>query len=80
MEEKETSTIEKEVGPPLLTPLSEDATLDSIVPWTARQSSRVQTETSIAIVRSNIWPGAFAFASGRYFYLRNSIFYIIIII
>ena len=68
-ENTESETIEKEVGPPLLTPLSEDATLDSIAPWSARQSSRIQPDTSIALIRSNIWPGAFAYATGRCFYL-----------
>ncbi|XP_076234627.1 radial spoke head protein 4a [Calliopsis andreniformis] len=56
---------QREVGPPLLTPLSEDAIVDSIIPWTATQSSRVQPDFAVALVRSNIWPGAFAFASGK---------------
>lgn len=55
---------EKEVGPPLLTPLSEDAIEDSIIPWRATQSSRVQPDQAVALIKSNIWPGAFAFATG----------------
>ncbi|XP_017766964.1 PREDICTED: radial spoke head protein 6 homolog A [Eufriesea mexicana] len=55
---------EREVGPPLLTPLSEDAIVDSIIPWRATQSSRVQPDQAVALIKSNIWPGAFAFASG----------------
>ncbi|KAK2580599.1 hypothetical protein KPH14_007718 [Odynerus spinipes] len=63
----EGNEIVKETGPPLLTPLSEDAILDSIFPWTARQSSHVQVDTAVALVRSNIWPGAYAFAVDRRF-------------
>ncbi|XP_033339714.2 radial spoke head protein 4a [Megalopta genalis] len=66
-EEDQGTEAQKEVGPPLLTPLSEDAIDDSIIPWTARQSSRVMTDLSVALIRSNIWPGAFAFACGRRF-------------
>lgn len=68
-EDKEDSRVggfQKEVGPPLLTPLSEDARLGSMVPWTARASSTIKSDrTAIAIVRSNIWPGSFAFATGK---------------
>ncbi|XP_070156847.1 radial spoke head protein 6 homolog A [Polyergus mexicanus] len=66
-EKDEVETIGKEIGPPLLTPLSEDATVDSTIPWTARQSSYLQPDIAIALVRSNVWPGAFAFAVGRRF-------------
>ncbi|XP_076289403.1 radial spoke head protein 4a [Lasioglossum baleicum] len=66
-EEEDQGMVKKEVGPPLLTPLSEDAIDDSIIPWTARESSRVLADLSVALVRSNIWPGAFAFACGRRF-------------
>ncbi|XP_071868547.1 radial spoke head protein 4a [Bombus fervidus] len=67
-EEEETRAgPEAEVGPPLLTPLSEDAIVDSIIPWRVLQSSRVQLDQAVALIRSNIWPGAFAFACGRRF-------------
>ncbi|KAL6256088.1 hypothetical protein P5V15_013323 [Pogonomyrmex californicus] len=59
--------MEKEIGPPLLIPLSEDAIEDSVIPWTARQSSYIQPDIAIAFIRSNIWPGAFAFAAGKRF-------------
>lgn len=55
-----------ERGPPLLTPLSEDGIIDFVLPWTVRQSSYIQSDTAVAFVRSNIWPGAFAFATGKY--------------
>ncbi|XP_016910173.2 radial spoke head protein 6 homolog A isoform X1 [Apis cerana] len=64
-EEEEEEKEEKEVGPPLLTPLSEDAIIDSIIPWGTSLSSRVQLDQAVALIRSNIWPGAYAFASGR---------------
>ncbi|XP_024226531.1 radial spoke head protein 6 homolog A [Bombus impatiens] len=67
-EEEETRAgPEAEVGPPLLTPLSEDAIVDSIIPWRVLQSSHVQLDQAVALIRSNIWPGAFAFACGRRF-------------
>ena len=55
----------KEIGPPLLIPLSEDAIVDSVIPWTVRQSTHVQPDIAVALVRSNIWPGAYAFAVGK---------------
>lgn len=64
-EEGRDKGFEKEIGPPLLTPLSEDAATDSVTPWTTRQSSRVQPDTAVALIRSNLWPGAFAFAADK---------------
>lgn len=58
--------MEKEIGPPLLIPLSEDAIVDSVIPWTVRQSTYIQPDIAVALVKSNIWPGAFAFAVGKY--------------
>ncbi|XP_066585645.1 radial spoke head protein 6 homolog A [Prorops nasuta] len=56
----------KETGPSLLSPLSEDSVQDStLVPWTTRLSSNFQLDTAIAFIRSNIWPGAFAFTTNR---------------
>ena len=57
---------EKEIGPPLLNPLSGDVASDSsVTPWIARQSSRIQPDTAVALIRSNVWPGAFAFAADK---------------
>ncbi|XP_012275774.1 radial spoke head protein 6 homolog A [Orussus abietinus] len=66
-EETEDATEQKEVGPPLLTPLSEDAILDSIPPWTVRKSSNFLLDVAVAMVRSNIWPGAYAFTHDKRF-------------
>lgn len=57
--------VEKEVGPPLLTPLSEDASLESMPAWTVRSSSLCIPETAVAIVRSSLWPGAYALSAGK---------------
>ncbi|ELK29685.1 Radial spoke head protein 6 like protein A [Myotis davidii] len=58
---------EQEIGPPLLTPLSEDAEIMHMPPWTARLSCALSPQYSVAIVRSNLWPGASAFAVGKKF-------------
>ncbi|KAG2469308.1 RSH4A protein, partial [Polypterus senegalus] len=41
--------------------------LENTVPWTAMISSSLIPQHSIAILRSNIWPGAYTFATGRKF-------------
>jgi len=58
--------VEPEVGPPLLTPLADDAELDGMTPWTTRVSSRlVSAQYAVAVVHSCLWPGAHAFCTGR---------------
>ncbi|XP_062965935.1 radial spoke head protein 6 homolog A [Cynocephalus volans] len=59
--------VEQEVGPPLLTPLSEDAEIMHLSPWTARLSCSLSPQYSVAVVRSNLWPGAYAYARGKKF-------------
>lgn len=54
---------EPETGPALLTPCSEDVTLDAIPAWSVRKSSDVAEEFAVAIVRSHFWPGAYCFAT-----------------
>lgn len=56
---------EPEVGPPLLTPLSEDAEIAGLAPWTTRISSKLVPQYAVAVVDSNLWPGAHAFATGK---------------
>ncbi|XP_059940709.1 radial spoke head protein 6 homolog A [Mesoplodon densirostris] len=58
---------EQEVGPPLLMPLSEDAEIMHMSPWTARPSCSLCPQYSVAVMRSNLWPGAYAYASGKKF-------------
>lgn len=52
---------EKESGPPMLTPIAEDAELSADVPaWTARLASQLSPiRYSPVFLRSNRWPGAF---------------------
>lgn len=66
-EEKEEPDYIEEVGPPLLTPISEDLEIQNIPPWTTRLSSNVIPQYAIAILRSNLWPGAYAFCNGKKF-------------
>ncbi|CAH0550690.1 unnamed protein product [Brassicogethes aeneus] len=54
---------EPETGPPLLTPCSEDATLEAVPAWSIRCSSKIAEEYAIAIVRSNLWPGGYTFTT-----------------
>ncbi|KAK2508004.1 hypothetical protein MC885_009939 [Smutsia gigantea] len=58
---------EQEVGPPLLTPISEDLEFQNIPPWTTRLSSNLIPQYAIAVLRSNLWPGAYAFSNGKKF-------------
>jgi len=52
---------EPEFGPQLLTPLSEDAEIDGQPAWTTKVSSALIPQFAVSIVRSNLWPGAYAF-------------------
>ncbi|KAF5283948.1 hypothetical protein FQA39_LY17189 [Lamprigera yunnana] len=54
---------EPETGPPLLTPLSEDASLEAVPPWSVRLSSNLVPEYALIVVRSNLWPGAYCFST-----------------
>lgn len=66
-EREEPDEPEPEQGPPLLTPLSEDAETGSMSPWSAKLSSNLIPQFSIACIHSNLWPGAHAFATGKKF-------------
>ncbi|XP_064454099.1 radial spoke head protein 4 homolog A [Mirounga angustirostris] len=64
---EEPDYMEEEVGPPLLTPISEDLEIQNIPPWTTRLSSNLIPQYAIAVLRSNLWPGAYAFSNGKKF-------------
>ncbi|KAK2519915.1 radial spoke head 4 a-like protein [Columba guinea] len=64
---EEPEELQQEVGPPLLTPLSEDEGIQNIPAWTAQPSTNLIPHHAAAILQSNRWPGAYAFASGRNF-------------
>jgi len=66
-EREEPDEPEPEVGPPLLTPISEDVDIETIPPWSARMSSSLVQQYAIAIIQSNLWPGAFAFGTDKKF-------------
>lgn len=66
-EREEPDEPEPEQGPPLLTPLSEDAEIGNMMPWTAKISSNLIPQFAIACIHSNLWPGAHAFATGKKF-------------
>uniref|UniRef100_A0A3Q3WFZ7 Uncharacterized protein n=1 Tax=Mola mola TaxID=94237 RepID=A0A3Q3WFZ7_MOLML len=67
MREEDPDEQEPEVGPPLLTPLSEDAEMFNTPPWTSRMSSTLTAQHAVAVLRSNLWPGAHAYACGKKF-------------
>ncbi|XP_051473803.1 radial spoke head protein 4 homolog A-like [Apus apus] len=63
----EPDELQQEIGPPLLTPLSEDEGFQNIPAWTAQPSTNLIPQHAVAILQSNRWPGAYAFASGKKF-------------
>ncbi|XP_041791110.1 radial spoke head protein 6 homolog A-like [Chelmon rostratus] len=65
--EEEPDEPEPEVGPPLLTPLSQDAEIFNRPPWTSKISSTLASQHAVAVLRSNLWPGAYAYACGKRF-------------
>lgn len=48
--------------PALLTPCSEDILSDSTPAWTARTIHNPNPLDAVTLLRSNLWPGAYAFA------------------
>ncbi|XP_066911472.1 radial spoke head protein 4 homolog A-like [Clytia hemisphaerica] len=64
---EEPDDIEPEEGPPLLTPLSEDLEINSQTAWTANKSTGLVSQYAIAVMHSNLWPGAHAFAVDKKF-------------
>ncbi|XP_045906037.1 radial spoke head protein 6 homolog A [Micropterus dolomieu] len=65
--EEEPDEPEPEVGPPLLTPLSQDAEIFNTPPWSSKMSSTLTSQHAVAVLRSNLWPGAYAYACGKKF-------------
>ncbi|CAH4038157.1 unnamed protein product [Pieris brassicae] len=55
--------VEPESGPSLFTPLSEDAHLEGLPAWTPRVSSSLSPDRALVSLRSNVWPGAVAYAT-----------------
>ncbi|XP_034451680.1 radial spoke head protein 4 homolog A-like [Hippoglossus hippoglossus] len=65
--EEEADEPEPEVGPPLLTPLSQDEEIFNTPPWSSRLSSTRIPQYAINVLHSNLWPGAIAYASEKKF-------------
>ncbi|KAF3691381.1 Radial spoke head protein 4 -like protein A Radial spoke head-like protein 3 [Channa argus] len=65
--EEEPDEPEPEVGPPLLSPLSQDAEMFNTPPWSSKISSSLTYQHAVAVLRSNLWPGAYAYAFGKKF-------------
>ncbi|KAJ2944668.1 hypothetical protein O0L34_g4023 [Tuta absoluta] len=55
--------MEPEVGPPMFTSLAEDSRAEGLASWTPRASTVLAPDRNIAVLRSNIWPGAVAYAN-----------------
>ena len=68
-DQEEPDEPEPEQGPPLLTPLSEDVEIDTTPAWSAKLSSALVPQYALAVVQSNLWPGAVAFSDGKFVFL-----------
>ncbi|NXP45247.1 RSH4A protein, partial [Heliornis fulica] len=64
---EELDEVQEEIGPPLLMPVSEDEGIQNIPAWTAQPSTDLIPQYAVAILQSNRWPGAYAFAAGKKF-------------
>ncbi|XP_034833769.1 LOW QUALITY PROTEIN: radial spoke head protein 6 homolog A [Maniola hyperantus] len=62
-EEEGPAPIPPESGPSLFTPLSEDVRIEGLNSWSARVSSTLVPDRAIAVLRSNVWPGAVAYST-----------------
>lgn len=59
---------EQEIGPPLLTQVSDDIEISGIPAWSTHLSSGLaHIQHTICMVKSNLWPGATSFSNGRRF-------------
>ncbi|XP_020610209.1 radial spoke head protein 6 homolog A-like [Orbicella faveolata] len=69
-EEEEREDVEEpkpESGPQLLTSIAEDEPVNGMPAWTPYVSSELLPQYGLAVMRSNRWPGAVAFAKDRKF-------------
>ncbi|ESN94806.1 hypothetical protein HELRODRAFT_193795 [Helobdella robusta] len=66
-DDEEDDQMEPEVGPPLLSPLSEDSEYDGQPAWSVKLSSKLLPQYACAVLQSNIWPGAYAVANNKIF-------------
>merc|ERR1712159_5286 len=67
-EEELMQEADKEIGPPQLTPLTEDLEVTGIPAWSISSNSTLMHSLhQIAIIKSNLWPGAAAYCNGHKF-------------
>lgn len=53
---------DREMGPAMMSPCSEDENADASVPWVRRYTSRFTNKNErLLMMRSNVWPGAYSF-------------------
>merc|ERR1712048_577260 len=59
---------EREIGPPQLSPLTDDIEATGIPAWSVSTSNTLNhVHHQIAIIKSNLWPGAAAYCNGHKF-------------
>jgi len=59
---------DREIGPPQLTPLTEDIEATGIPAWGVNASNSLNHQHhQIAVIKSNLWPGAAAYCNGHKF-------------
>ena len=58
---------QQEEGPPLLNMINQDRDVDGLPAWSAARSSDLIPAYSIAVLKSNTWPGACAYGFDKKF-------------
>lgn len=66
-DKEEMDEIEPETGPSLLTTIADDAEIQGLPPWSIKPASERMPYYSVVFVRSNLWPGAYAYGQDRKF-------------
>ncbi|ESO03028.1 hypothetical protein HELRODRAFT_173888 [Helobdella robusta] len=64
-EENELPGVEPEIGLPLLTPLSEDVSINNVLPWITRKSTCFIQQHAVPSIHSNLWRGAHAYSAKK---------------
>ncbi|XP_057294348.1 radial spoke head protein 4 homolog A-like [Hydractinia symbiolongicarpus] len=65
-EEENTQSIKAEGGPPLLSTAANDKH-HHVAAWSSALSTNLMLKYAVFVARSNIWPGAYAFAKGEFY-------------
>lgn len=66
-EKEQPEELEPETGPQLLTSVAEDAKINNLPPWSTHLTSAIVPQYALAVISSNLWPGAHAIAHGKKF-------------